>query len=681
MKVHQFALFLTTIVCIPVCIPNAQAAEYPSPADLPIPMQAPCAFEAFGPGPIKPTGWLLDWAEAAASGITGHLDEWTPTFGMGWKAVAFEARGAGEQGTGWPLEQCAYWLDGLVRLAYILDDPALIEKARSRLDPVVDGALSGNPSFIYWRPMNQLDNRFDSWAHSHMGRALVAYYQATGNKRILDALVLVYGTYPLPFPDPMTDGNVCGSVNLDPMLETYRMSGDRRVIENALAYVSSPDFIAMVNAYKSPEPSDGHSVIYYENIRVPAVAYPWTGNRDHLDATVSMLLKSEEKNGLPMGLISGEEFNSGIGSTRNVETCNVAAGAWTINWLLRITGDRQYADRLEKIFFNAGPAPVARDFKTMSYYQSPNRLGEGLIAQPPRHPPGGFASYRFSPLGHEVLCCVGNLNRVIPNYIMNMWMRTPDNGIAATLYGPSRLTTTLPDGAAIQFESVTAYPFEEDITILVKPSRAVRFPLHLRIPGWCSNPGITVNGTAVDAVPGASGFAVITRTWREGDEVRLHFPMTVSVVQGRETDFPEIEYYTYPENRPLSRERGIHSQWTSVLYGPLLFALPVKDITPDEIDPAAVWNYALDVAPGEEDRIQVLRGRPMPNHWQWQLDAPVRLRVPARLFDWRPEYLQPLPAGPVADGAPRTIDLVPYGVTKFRISMFPVTAEAWKGGE
>lgn len=679
MKFEKFKMLLFILFALSGFV-NAQAAEIPSKPGLPIPLKEPYAFETFKPGEIKPEGWLLDWAKSAASGITGHLDEWSPTFGMAWKGVAFKARGAEEEGTGWPLEQCSYWLDGLVRLAYILDDPALIKKVQSRLDPVVEGALSETPSFIYWRPMDQLNTRFDSWAHSHMGRALVAYYQATGNKRILDALVRVYSTFPLPFPDPSCDGEVCGSVNLDPMLETYRMSGERAIIENALKYISGTDFINMVNNYSNQELKYGHTVIYYENIRVPAIAYPWTGDKKLLDATVNMLLKAEDENLLPFGLISGEEYNSGIGSTRNVETCDVAAGAWTINWLLRITGDGQYADRLEKIFFNAAPAPVARDFKTMSYYQAPNRLEEKRIAEATRHP-GGYESYRFSNLGHEVLCCVGNLNRVIPNYIMNMWMKTPDKGIAATLYGPSSVTTKTDNGTEITLKCLTSYPFEEDIRILITTSRDINFPLHLRIPEWCSHPEITVNGKPAKTTDMKTGFTVISRNWKKGDEVHLHFPMKVSIIQGRETDFPDIKYYTYKENRTIAHKRGIRNPYASVLYGPLLFALPIKDITPDSIDPEAKWNFALDVLPGKENTIAVKRNLKLMNNWKWQLDAPVKLLVPARQFDWQPDVLQPLPEKPVEDGKQQVIELVPYGVTKFRISMFPVTSDSWSGGK
>ena len=101
------------------------------------------------------------------------------------------------------------------------------------------------------------------------------------------------------------------------------------------------------------------------------------------------------------------------------------------------------SDRIEKVFFNAGPAPVARDFRTMCYYQSPNRYSTLNPKEEPTHP--GAGSYRFTTTGHSVLCCVGNLNRIIPIYMMHMWMATLDGGLAATLYGPSTVQAKVAD--------------------------------------------------------------------------------------------------------------------------------------------------------------------------------------------------------------------------------------------
>ncbi len=622
------------------------------------------------PGAVRPEGWLRDWATAASHGITGHLDEYNATFGEAWKGYAFSARGARPDGTGWPLEQSSYWLDGAVRLAYILDDKDLIAKVSKRLDLVVAGVLHGGDSFIYWRPKSVLGDEFDSWAHSHMGRALVAYYQATGKPEILEALVKTYRDYPLPELPPRFDA-VTGAVNIDPMIDTYLMSGDRKVLENIEAYARRASFRSTVAQWRKGEISPGHNVIFYEDIRVPALLYPWTADPQDLGATVQAIAWNDRNNLLPMGLSSGEEWQAGIGATRNVETCNVAASMWTFLWMLRITGERGYADRIEEIFFNAGSAPVDRDFKTMCYYQSPNRYSLALPEEEPANP--GKGAYQFTNIGHPVLCCVGNLNRVIPNYVQHMWMATPDRGLAAALYGPAEVHSTVAGGVGVEIRAQTSYPFEENIRLTVNPSRSAAFPLYLRIPEWCRAPEIRVNGERI-SVPSGASFAKVARVWRANDRVTLRFPMAAVVKLGNETPYPQVPYFR--NGRRIARETGISNPYASVYFGPLLFALAIPDEGPNHPAGNPEFRYALDVAPDNvRGQVKIVR-RPMPARWTWSLDAPVRLVTDAREFDWRPTELQPLPERPIESGRRTRITLVPYGCTKFRVSMFPVTKAA-----
>ena len=126
------------------------------------------------PGAVEPAGWLRDWALSARHGLTGHLDEYQVTFRDGWKGVPVDVPGNKLDGTGWPLEQCAYWLDGALRLGFVLHDEAFFKKIRARLDPIVDGVNRApfGTSFVYWKPTYKPEE-FDSWGHSQMGRTLV----------------------------------------------------------------------------------------------------------------------------------------------------------------------------------------------------------------------------------------------------------------------------------------------------------------------------------------------------------------------------------------------------------------------------------------------------------------------------------------------------------------------------
>ena len=85
------------------------------------------------------------------------------------------------------------------------------------------------------------------------------------------------------------------------------------------------------------------------------------------------------------------------------------------------------------------------------------------------------------------------------------------------------------------------------------------------------------------------------------------------------------------------------------------------------------WQYALDTDAAKPDGGIRIQRKAMPAHWNWSLDAPLTLLAPARAFDWKPTDAQALPDKPVKGTASETIRLIPYGCTKFRISMFPVT--------
>jgi hypothetical protein len=199
----------------------------------------------------------------------------------------------------------------------------------------------------------------------------------------------------------------------------------------------------------------------------------------------------------------------------------------------------------------------------------------------------------------------------------------------------------------------------------VNPRTAAEFPLYLRVPAWCARPALRVNGRAVEAAVNAKGFLRLARRWQKGDRVELTLPMTSRVDKGYETSFPQVRYFN--KGAKITKMTGIHNPYASVSHGPLLFALPITDETPNQEKPGQAFHFALD---GKDVTVE---RKPMPERWTWALDAPVRLTAPAVEFDWQPTEEQPLPAKVVEGGKERRIELVPYGCTKFRVSMFPVT--------
>ena len=84
----------------------------------------------------------------------------------------------------------------------------------------------------------------------------------------------------------------------------------------------------------------------------------------------------------------------------------------------------------------------------MCYYQSPNRIQAGALARrADRRPPGPrTASVSAAWAIRTCFCCVGAVNRIVPNYIIHMWMATGDGGLAATLYGPCTVSALVGGG-------------------------------------------------------------------------------------------------------------------------------------------------------------------------------------------------------------------------------------------
>mgnify|MGYP002624433889 CR=1 FL=1 len=649
---------------------------------------------------VKPEGWLRDWSRCAAEGITGTLDEYEQVFTYGWLGKDMDAKQSGDanavSSTGWLLEQCAYWLDGALRLGYMLDDEKLIAKTSSRLDSVVDGVLaSENNTFIYWKPdsivISENGSRskggFNNWAHGLMGRCLVSYYQATHDERILKALDKVYSRYYLKRPGrevydkgtTLSRGKmVRGATNIDAMTETYLMTGNRAILDTMKAYAAARtelDYEHLLATKTERMDScwnnaTGHGVTLFECSRIPAMLYLWTGRRESLDATANILGWIDTYNLLPYGLPSAEEFVAGIGSNRHTETCDVPAAMWTKTWMLRLTGEAGWGDMIESAFLNAGPVPVSRDFTTVTYYQTPNRYDEYLPAAPPV--PDTFQAGRtmYSKTGNATLCCVGSSNWIIPNYVQNMWMATMDGGLAYTLYGPCSVEK-LVKGKTVRLECVTGYPFTEKVSVKVSCPSPVRMPLYFRVPGWCSEMTLAVNGEECKLLTD-KGFVKISRTWHNGDEITVGLPMGVNVVSGEDNIYPRAKYFLkafHGRMNPDVADTVACNPYACVYYGPLLYSLPLRDVDENEVVPGQDYGYAI--ATSDPSKVKVAR-KEMPSVWRWGIDdAPVTLTVPALHTGWKPEPAQPLPHESQAMGTPAEITLVPYNCTKFRVSMFP----------
>jgi uncharacterized protein len=639
------------------------------------------AFIPLPPGSVEPQGWLRDWCLTARDGYTGHLDEYDVAFRQAWAAdykptgenLCYWDKGA------WPLEGGGYWFDGLVKLGYILHDDSLLNKAKSRLDVVVNNMTDSSILFIWWLNRNKPadmsekeagnDDWFPKWASGLMGRSLAAYYAGSGDPRVLRAIEMAYSDNYNWLRKRFAQSSIY------PSMEAYTWTGNKKIQASLTELfekrvnknppwlpveIGMPVSIVMPDE-KSPwyeqaghyGGNDGgwvnytnvHGVHFLECASPWALGYLWTGKPEFLKA-VSLYFDMIERNGMqPYGVFVSDEFCGPNGAFRGTETCNVSGYMWSQIELLRIGGSGVMGDRIERAFFNAAPAVVSRDFTSHVYKQFPNRIVPG----------GVRCNYKKT---NWPLCCTASLNRMLPNYVVNMWMATYNNGLAATCYGPCKVSALVSDHIPVELTCQTDYPFNDVIDITVKPLHKTTFPLYFRIPGWCKNPSLLVNGSVIKPTPDANGFVCIERRWKPDDRIRLQFPMEVRVITGSDSNADGATY-------------------ASVYYGPVLFALPIpytKDLnTPDS---SAKWKYALETQGNILGSDITVEHKPMPARWNWPVESPIQLHVNVVGFDWNGKAL---PVKPVTSGgiASEKVTLIPYGCTQFRVSMFPVTEQTF----
>jgi len=80
----------------------------------------------------------------------------------------------------------------------------------------------------------------------------------------------------------------------------------------------------------------------------------------------------------------------------------------------------------------------------------------------------------------------------------------------------------------VRIDQQTDYPTSGDVILKVDPSNPATFEVKLRIPRWCKNATVSVNGSKGENVAGGQ-FHAVAREWKAGDRIELKMPMSCSI--------------------------------------------------------------------------------------------------------------------------------------------------------
>jgi len=631
------------------------------------PPLTPSSFMKLPIGAIKPAGWLRKQLELQADGFSGHLTEIS---GFLKKKDNAWLSPEGEGHSGW--EEVPYWLKGFGDLGYILGNQRIINEARQW----IEAAIASQTDVGYFGPrsnLTHLKGKSDLWPNMIMLNALQSYYEYTGDKRVID-LMTKYFKWQLTIPDqdflePFWQ-NQRASDNLASVYWLYNRTGEKWLLDLAeKIHRNTADWTGGVASW--------HGVNIAQCFRGPAVFYQQSKDPKHLTATERNYQTVMGIYGQVSGGMYGADENCRegyVGPRQATETCSFVEMMLSCEMLLKITGDIKWADRCEDVAFNSFPASMTPDLKALHYLTAPNMILCDRNNKSPGLQNDG-PMLLFDPHRHR--CCQHNVSHGWPYYAEHLWLATPGNGLAAVLYAPCQVTAKVGDGSEVTIAEQTRYPFDQTIQLTIATAKPVRFPLYLRVPGWCDNPKLAINSKSISIQAHPRSYILIERDWTNGDRVTLGLPVKITIT-------------TWTKNKNS----------VSVSAGPLTYSLKIgekyvraggTDKWPAwEIHPTTDWNYALELDEMEpassfkvEQKVWPIDDQPFE-----AIVAPIEIRAKAKKIpQWKKDHLGlvgELQESPVKSGEPsETVTLIPMGCARLRISAFPTVgsgldAHEWK---
>lgn len=619
-------------------------------------------------GCISAEGWLKDVLISQKDGLTGHLDEVYPE-------VVGERNGwLGGDGDQW--ERGPYWIDGLLPLAYILKDKELIEKTRPWIEWILssqkeDGSFGPDKNYPYEKGL-QRNNCQDWWPRMVALKILQQYWSATKDERVIPFMekYFLYQLKELP-KKPLDNwtfwARYRGGDNLMSVYWLYNLTGNKKLLElGELLYNQSEPFTDIFLKRERVRKVGGmHSVNLAQGLKIPIIYYQAHPEQKYLDAMNYALDDIMHYHGYPNGMFSGDETIHGNDPTQGIELCTIVEFMFSLEQMYKITGNRHFAEQLEKIAYNALPAQTNEDYTARQYFQQVNQIELEACTKNFDTNHNGLDACFGLLTGFP--CCTCNMHQGWPKYAQNLWYATGNGGVAVSLYAPSSVQMQVGGGVNISISEKTMYPFSDNVLFTIENiDKQVVFPFSFRIPSWSEHTRIEVNGVEIPFYADNNGMATIERKWKKKDQIKIGFS-------------PKIKLSVWKEN---SR---------SVERGPLVYALNLE-ANEQKHDPlsnnpfdiyytytsSSPWNYALIDVP--KDKLQTAYNFELNEaytHKPWET-SPCKITTKGRrIITWK-KYngmAGPLPysigLNPELSEKEEVIELIPYGCTTLRVAQFP----------
>lgn len=442
------------------------------------------------------------------------------------------------------------------KLEKYIDSVLVVVAAAQEPDGYLYTARTMNPKHPHawsgperWSEVENLSHEF--YNLGHMVEGAVAHYQATGKRNFLDIAIRYADCVCRNIGDGPGKKRVIPGHQIAEMafVRLYTVTHDKKYLDQAKFFLDARGTTARKDIYlQSHKPimeqneAVGHAVragyMYAGMADVAAI----TDDSSYIKAIDTIWENIVGKKYYLTGGVGARHAGEAFGNNYELpnltaynETCAAISMVYLFHRMFLFHGDAKYIDCLERTLYNGVISGMSVDGGRFFY---PNPLAaDGKYAfnadnTTTRQPWFGCA------------CCPSNLSRFIPS-LPGYVYAVKDNCLYVNLFAAGTATMQV-GGKEVAVEQETRYPWDGDIAIRVTKNKGRDFTMMVRIPGWVRGEvvpsdlysfaddvktgyRVTVNG---DEVKGElrNGYLAISRRWKKGDVVRVHFDMQPRVV-------------------------------------------------------------------------------------------------------------------------------------------------------
>jgi len=433
---------------------------------------------------------------------------------------------------------------------------------------------------------------FETYNLGHLMTAACIHYRATGKTALLEAAKkaadYLYNFYKQSSPE-LARSTICPSHYMG-VVEMYRTAKEPRYLELAKDLINIRGLVEGTDdnqdriPFREQTKAMGHAVRANYLYAGAADVYAETGDETlmkplemiwdnmihrkmYVTGAFGALYDGVSPDGTSYNPSEIQKIHQAFGRdyqlpnlTAHNESCaNIGSLLW--NWrMFQITGDAKFMDIMELSLYNSILAGASLDGRKF-FYTNPLAVSHKLPY-----------TLRWSKEREEYIslsnCCPPNTFRTL-SQIHAYAYSLSEQGIWVNLYGSNRLDTRLDGKRAVKLRQETNYPWDGKIALTIEQAPKQEVSLFFRIPGWCKNAEILVNGEPVDIELAPGKYAQLARKWKKGDAVALNLPMEARLL----------------ESNPLVEETRNQA---AVKRGPVVYCLESVDLPGHSIFEASI---------------------------------------------------------------------------------------------